>query len=299
MPNVLNFGSLNIDRVYRVPEIVLEGQTVSCYELNLYPGGKGLNQSIALSKAGATVYHAGGVGSDGKILIETLSAAGVNVSLLEKRNSLSGHAIIQVDDSGQNCIIISPGSNYGNSEHYIEHVLKHFKRGDLLVLQNEIDKNEAILRKAKTMGMFVALNPSPMNEKIFNLPLGLVDFFLVNEHEASAVVGHKKNQTNEQLIKEMSKLFPHSVIVMTLGSNGSLCITPEGEMYHQDATPVDVVDTTAAGDTYTGYFLAEYLQGKSIPKAMNIASMAAAISVSRKGAAPSIPARNEVIAQLI
>lgn len=304
MSKVLCFGSLNIDRVYKVDEIVREGETISAEELKIYPGGKGLNQSVALAKAGAQVSIAGGIGQDGKILIDTLNEAGVDTALLETRNCPTGHAIIQVNRQGQNCILISAGANYGNTLSSIQKIIEIFDVDDLLLLQNEIDLNESIIELAKARGMKIALNPSPMNEAIFSLPLSLVDIFLVNEHEAIALLDRyastpdTKSLSFDEILMLLGDLFPNATIVLTLGEKGSACLVPGGEVFNQNVYPVKTVDTTAAGDTFTGYFLTALLKGEAISECLKQASMASSIAVSRPGAAPSIPERGEVMKAL-
>lgn len=301
MAKVLVFGSLNLDRVYKVQEIVKEGETVSALSLEIFPGGKGLNQAVALVRAGATVYLAGGIGTDGTLLRETLVAAGVKLDYLETREGISGHAIIQVDARGQNCILIHPGTNHGNQTAYIDRVLVNFAPGDLLVLQNEIDGNAEIMKRAKAQGLQIALNPSPMDKAILDLPMDLVDCLLVNEHEAAALLGDPSPSSNVQeedvvaILQALGARYPGTILVLTLGARGAVCRTPDGKIYRQAAVPTKVVDTTGAGDTFTGYFLKAIQAGQPVPDALQLTATAAAIAVSRKGAAPSIPSLDDVL----
>ncbi len=305
MSKVLCFGSLNIDRVYKVEEIVREGETISAKELKMYPGGKGLNQSVALAKAGAQVSIAGGIGQDGNILRKTLEKAGVNTALLELREGPTGHAVIQVNDRGQNCILISAGANHGNTLPSVQKIVEKFDDGDLLLLQNEIDLNKVIMEQAKIRGMRIALNPSPMNEEIFSLPLELVDIFLINEHEAVALLNRYASSidlaalTFDEILDVLGSLFPNAIIVLTMGEKGSFCRISDGTIFNQKIFPVTVVDTTAAGDTFTGYFLTALLRGETISECLKEASMASSIAVSRPGAAPSIPEKSEVMNALL
>lgn len=300
MTRILNYGSLNLDRVYKVKDIVREGETISAQSLDIYPGGKGLNQSVALARAGADVTMAGGIGSDGDLLRETLIAAGVDITPLVVREKPSGHAVIQVDLAGRNCILISAGANHGNTPEAIERVLNGFQSGDLLLLQNEIDGNDEIILQAKKRDMKIALNPSPMDEAVLALPLDQVDYFLVNEHEAFALLERQElttELTNDyilEILKELGEAYPRATILMTLGSQGSACRTVDGTYLRQPVYPTNVVDTTAAGDTFTGFFLAAHLNDKPLPECLQQASMAASLAVSRPGAAPSIPTLDEV-----
>lgn len=304
---VLCFGSLNIDNVYSVDHFVAKGETLSSLGLEIFTGGKGLNQSVALAKAGAKTYHAGSIGPDGQFLVETMKEAGVRteyVTLLPQAHT--GSAIIQRDREGDNCILLYGGTNQMITEGQVDQVLSHFGRGDYLVLQNEINELPYLVRQAHEKGMVIVLNPSPMNEKILQLPLEDIDIFMLNEIEAGQILssaGGKKAQAEggspaipadkEGLAEALHAAFPDALIVLTLGSEGSVCISREGT-FSQAIFRVPVADTTAAGDTYTGFFIAGLLKGRSIPEAMKYASAASAIAVSRKGAAPSIPTEKEV-----
>lgn len=290
---VLCFGSLNIDYTYKVEHFVQKGETISSQSLQVFSGGKGLNQSIALAKAGAEVYHAGAIGTDGRFLLEQMEEAGVHTEhvavLTEVR---SGNAIIQNDKDGDNCIILYGGANQAITREQADTVLESFEEGDYLVLQNEINELPYIMEKAHTKGMKVILNPSPMDEKIQALPLEQVDYFLLNEVEAGQILGTKETD-GEALAERLLERFPRAVIVLTLGSKGSIYADHERRI-SQKAYRVKAVDTTAAGDTFTGYFIAEMASGQEPEKAMDLAAKASAIAVTRAGAAPSIPLRGEV-----
>ena len=295
---VLCFGSLNIDYTYSVDHFVQKGETLSSTSLQVFTGGKGLNQSIALAKAGAEVYHAGAIGPDGRFLLTAMEQAGVDtryVSVLE--DARTGNAIIQRDRDGDNCILLYGGTNQMITEQQIDDVLAHFDRGDYLILQNEINNLPYLMRRAHEKGMVVALNPSPMNEKIPALPLDFVDLFLLNEVEARQILSRSDDTAHEELAKALLERFPGAVIVLTLGGDGSLCIDKDGCLT-QGAFRVEVADTTAAGDTFTGFLIGGLLSGKDRKTAMREASAAAAIACSRPGAAPSIPTPDEVQAFL-
>lgn len=292
---ILSFGSLNIDYVYTVPHFVQKGETLSAKELNVYTGGKGLNQSIALSKAGMETYQAGAIGADGMFLLEELKEAGVNteyVKILEEVRT--GNAIIQNDADGDNCILLYGGANQAISKDQVDEVFKNFKEEDYLLIQNEINNLSYIVEKAKQVGMKIILNPSPMNEKILELPLDQIDYFILNEIEAMQILGVEEQEIDGKYFANLlHKKFPSATIILTLGSGGSVCIS-ENEYVEQSIYKVNVVDTTAAGDTYTGYFIAGILGGKTIKESMDMAAKASAIAVTRQGAAPSIPTVEEV-----
>ena len=290
---ILNFGSLNIDYTYDVDHFVRGGETLSSKALHLFPGGKGLNQSIAASRSGADVWHAGAVGkSDGEFLIKQLNEAGVNTDYVKRLEVPSGHAIIQRQPDGGNCILLFGGSNQEITRGMADEVLEHFGKGDYLLLQNEISEVGYIMKQAAEKGMRIVLNPSPMDEKIGKLPLETVDYFLLNEVEAESLCGEGANRP-EAMMEKLTKGFPKAKIVLTLGSQGSLYWDGE-KMIKQPCYKVKAVDTTAAGDTFTGFFIGGLSQGMEGVKALDWAAIAAAVAVSRAGAATSIPSKEEV-----
>lgn len=290
---ILNFGSLNIDYVYSLNHFVQKGETITSDKLNVFAGGKGLNQSIALSRAGGNVYHAGAIGADGVFLEEVLNEAGVDTRFLMKYEDVrTGNAIIQKDRGGDNCIILYGGANQAITKEMADEVLSAFGEGDWLFLQNEISEIPYIVEKAHERGMRIVLNPSPMNEKILRINLNYIDCFILNEVEAHALV--QEDVDKAALLNQLKERFPHAEIVLTLGEKGSVYAGAEG-IVEQKAYQVATVDTTAAGDTFTGYYMAGRLQGESVKEALDMASRASAIAVSKKGAAPSIPKRDEVL----
>ena len=288
---ILSFGSLNIDYVYSVPHFVKKGETLSAKELNVYTGGKGLNQSIALARAGVETYQAGAIGTDGMFLLEQLKEAGVKTDLVKILDDVrTGNAIIQNDDEGDNCIVLFGGANQAITKEQVDEVFKDFTNEDYLLIQNEINELSYIVEKAKEEGMKIILNPSPMNEKIMKLPLDQIDYFILNEIEAMQILEMDKPEEidGKYIASLLHERFKDATIVLTLGSEGSVCISDD-EYVEQSIYKVKAIDTTAAGDTYTGYFIAGILNGKTIKESMDIASKASAIAVTRQGAAPSIP----------
>lgn len=290
---VLNFGSLNVDYVYKLPHVVMKGETISSRSLNTYPGGKGLNQSIALGKAGAEVYHAGAIGEDGRFLVDFLNESGVNTKFVKIFSDIkSGHAIIQNDDEGDNCILLYGGANQAITKEQVDETMEEFEAGDYLVLQNEINELKYIVEKAHEKGMQIVLNPSPMNEKITELPLEYINYFLLNEIEASQILG-KQVDSPDEIIAALAEVFPKAKIVLTLGGDGSVYFDGVKKV-PQHIYKVNTVDTTAAGDTFTGYFIAGEMKGQAIEVSMDMAAKAAAITVSRPGAGVAIPTLKEV-----
>lgn len=291
---VLNFGSLNIDYVYSVDHIMREGETQACMKMERFCGGKGMNQSIALAKAGVNVFHAGMVGADGEWLIEMCQKSDVDTRYIRKTNGKSGHTIIQVDKNAQNCILLYGGANREITEAYIDEVLNEFEKGDIILLQNEVNLLDKIIEKAYEKEMVIILNPSPMDEEIKKCNLNKVSILLLNEIEGEQITGET---APEKILDKLSVHYPEMKVVLTLGGNGSV-YQEKGKRCKQEIFPVKPVDTTAAGDTFTGYFIASVLEGMPVEKGMEMAAKAASIAVSRKGAAASVPYRKEVEEQL-
>lgn len=289
---ILNFGSLNLDHVYQMEHFVRPGETISSENLSILCGGKGLNQSVALARAGAKVCHAGKIGADGGMLRNRLEENGVDVSCLLQGECPTGHAIIQVDKSGQNCIILFGGANTAITEQEADSVLASFERGNILLLQNEISALPHILEKAGQLGLQIALNPSPIDDKLVCLSeLKYVKWFIMNEIEGCELTGKTKP---DEILSEMHRRYPGCEVVLTLGKQGAVYSDGKNTVKH-GIYNVPVVDTTAAGDTFTGFFLAAISSGEEPARAMKLASIASSISVGRKGASDSIPTMDEVL----
>jgi len=291
MTRILNMGSINIDYVYTVPHFVQAGETLSASSRRIFPGGKGMNQSIALARAGANVVHAGMVGSDGNELLTVLQDAGVDTRLVSQSDSPTGHTFIQINPDGQNCILLFSGANQRLDEAFVDEALSTFSKGDILVLQNEVSCIDYAMKKAKAKGMDIAFNPSPFGPEIAGYSLDLVDFWLLNEIEGQALTEKSKPL---EMLDAMGKIYPNATIVLTLGEDGVLCLE-KGSVLRHGSYKVDVIDTTAAGDTFTGYFISSVAAGTNTAEALRLASVAASISVSRIGAAVSIPHWDEVV----
>ena len=287
---ILNFGSLNIDHVYQVDHFVRAGETLASSGYARHMGGKGFNQSIALARAGAAVYHAGCMGEDGDFMRAYLHEAGVNVAFLRTVDGPTGHAMIQVEPSGENCILLFGGANQRIEAAQIRETLAHFAAGDILLLQNEINGLPFLMKYAHEKGMQIALNPSPIDGGLFSLPLDTVRWFLLNEIEGEALTGVKEPK---RICQKLLENYPNAEMILTLGSEG-VCYQSKDQKLVHPSYRVPVVDTTAAGDTFTGYFLAKISAGESVSYALECASKAAALAVSQEGAAPSIPTIEEV-----
>ncbi len=288
---ILNLGSLNIDDVYSVIHFVQPGETLSSTDYKQFCGGKGLNQSIALANAGAEVYHAGAIGQDGLFLKNRLESAGVDTSLVKVGDIPSGRAIIQVVPEGENSIILFKGANHTLTKADVDSMLEPFSRGDYLLLQNEINNAEYIIDAAFDKGMKIVLNPAPMEPAILSLPLGKISIFVVNEIEGEGFTGETEP---EKIGKAFERLYPDAVLVLTLGSKG-VYYRRNGQVIREPAEKIEAVDTTAAGDTFIGYFLAGTAKGDNTSEALKLASHAAAVTCTRMGASDSIPEISELL----
>lgn len=287
---VLNFGSLNLDYVYKVDHILQRGETLSTSGMNVFCGGKGLNQSVALSKANVIPYHAGTIGEDGDILLEFLRNSGMDATYINQINGKSGHTIIQVDSHGQNCILVHAGANRCQNSSHIDRVLKDFGKGDYILLQNEINELDYIIQEAFEREMKVILNPSPIDHHLWTCDLEKVYLFIMNELEGEALTGCKEPL---DILKSMKERYPNAEVLLTLGDKGAYYKT-ESKYYFQEIVPTKTIDTTAAGDTFTGYFIAGLIDKLSVEENMQRCAKAASITVSREGAAQSIPTLEEV-----
>lgn len=288
---ILNFGSLNIDHVYHVDEFVTPGETKLTKNLTKFAGGKGNNQSIALAKAGAKVYHAGAIGADGQFLLDNLIKENINIDYIDiNPNTATGHAIIQVNDQGENCILLHGGANQEISVSYIHQVLDNFTKNDILLLQNEISNLDKIIEIAGKKQMVIYFNPAPICNKLLSYPLHYIDTFIVNVPEAKAITN--ANST-DQMLDKMAQLFPKSKVILTLGEQGVI-YQDQKTRISQPAYKVNAIDTTAAGDTFLGYFLASLQKNIEVKTALQIACKAASITVTRAGATTSIPYLHEL-----
>lgn len=291
---ILNFGSLNLDYVYNVDHFVRPGETLAALSRTVKAGGKGLNQSVALARAGACVSHAGCMGTGGESLKALLEENGVNTEFLLPVTEMQGHTMIQVNPEGENCILLFGGSNRCLPEEHVRNVISRFSREDWLILQNEINGLPLIVDLASSCGMKIVLNPSPYDENLKDVDFDKLDWLLVNEIEAEQITGQKDPAAVWNILHEQH---PRLSLLITLGSEGSVAWQVRDgkvETAHADAVHVRAVDTTAAGDTYTGYFIVGLTEGKPLEHCMNLAARAAAIAVTRPGAAESIPEKKEL-----
>lgn len=300
---ILNFGSLNIDHVYRVSRIVQPGQTVPSSRYQLFAGGKGANQSAALAQAGADVDHAGRIGADGGDLLAGLAQLGVDTRWTMIDPGLpTGHAIIQVEhDSGENAILLFPGANHAVDAEQIHTVLAAADDGSILLLQNEISNVHLLLEAGKSRGLFVAFNPAPFTADLASdTALAHVDLLIVNESEAAGIAGIEADRPPAEVMGALRHRVPaRTELLLTLGARGAVLNRPGKELIEVAAHEAGVViDTTAAGDTFIGFFLAARARGETDRTALREASIAAAICVTRPGARDAIPSRTDVTAEI-
>jgi ribokinase len=200
--------------------------------------------------------------------------------------------VIQIDESGQNNIIICGGANRCVDREDITAVLDYFGEGDMLLLQNEISNIAFAMEEAKRRGLLVAFNPSPADEGVFECDLNLVDYFILNEVEGKILAGIDSEEPDD-IMNALKDKYPEAAFMLTLGDQGCRFFNKEETLTHA-VYPVKAVDTTAAGDTFCGYFIAGIAQGLAIEEILDLASAAGAIAVTKKGAAPSVPTREEV-----
>ena len=287
----LVFGSLNIDKTYYLEHLAMPGETISAAKLKSSSGGKGFNQAVALCRAGRQVWMAGAVGMNGVSLLAELEAYGIDYKFVQSFDTDTGHAIIQVDEKGQNAIIVYSGANRLITKERIKEVLYHFEPGDLLVAQNEISEVPFLLHEAHIRGMRVAFNPSPCDARIDECSFGDVDILLVNETEGLYLTGEKEP---DAILDKLKNGWPEMSVVLTLGGDGSVYMDKTGQRTRCGIYRVKPVDATAAGDTFTGYFLDGWLEGKSPEVILRRAAIASGIAVSREGAGESVPRSSEV-----
>jgi ribokinase len=294
---ILVYGSLNIDLIYAVDHIVAPGETISSSSLVKSAGGKGANQAAALAKAGMSVYMAGKVGQDGRFLLDLLESFGVNTEKVVQYEGTTGQAIIQLDKNGQNSIVLFSGGNGAVTLEEIQKTIVEFSAGDIIVLQNEIVHIREIMECAKKQGLRICLNPSPCNEKISTFPLDLADILFVNEIEGATLAVLPSDAPLTDILDRLTKRFPNAEIILTAGKNGAYYGCGETRA-KGDIVDLPVADTTAAGDTFTGYFIAARSKGMPVPQVLAIACKASSITVSRMGAMESIPLAGEVFEQV-
>lgn len=295
---LLVFGSLNIDYVYQVPHFVQPGETLHSSSRQVFAGGKGLNQGVALAQGGGAVYFLGAVGhSDGALLLDTLKRHGIALDFVKERQEIpSGHTFIQVDASGQNCILLYGGANQSHTKEEIDACLGHFGAGDYLIMQNETNEAAYAMEQAAKRGLKVCINASPLDATLLAMPLEHCAFIIVNEIEGAALAHTSAEEDPDVILTGLKERFPQSSILLTLGSHGAImAMKGDNAAIRCPAYKMKAVDTTAAGDTFLGFFVSSLAAGVEPAEALQRATAASAIAVTRKGATPSIPNLDEVL----
>lgn len=287
---IFNLGSINIDHVYLTPHTVAPGETLSSHGYQRVLGGKGANQSIAVARAGAAVCHIGAINASDSDIIEQLAQDGINTTGIHFSELATGHAIIQVTDDGENAIVLFAGANHDITNSSLEKQLVNAQPGDWLLAQNETNHIQPALVLAKQQGLKVAFNPAPMTAAIKNIDPALVDLLIVNEIESEQLTG---SANIAKALSFFQQNWPTTEVIITQGSQG-VVHSYKGQTTELSAFSVDVVDTTAAGDTFVGYFLAQKSQNKSTSDALINACKAAALTVTQLGASSSIPTLSAV-----
>ena len=277
---ILNFGSLNVDYVYSVDYFVRAGETLKANSREVLPGGKGLNQSVALARAGADVSHAGCIGAEGEFLRGLLNENGVDTALLRTIDGMQGHTIIQVDSKGENCILLYGGTNRRIGEAQIDETLSHFGPGDWLGLQNEVNDLPRIVDAAHARGMRIVLNPSPYEEGLKAVDFGKLSWLLVNEVEACQCSG---SDQPERAWDVLHGQYPNLSVLITLGSYGSVIY--DGSSFYEipGYPPRQVVDATGCGDTYAAGYLYARAQGASCSEAGHLAAAMCTLKLEHTG----------------
>ncbi len=283
---IYNLGSINIDHLYTVAHLPQPGETLVANDFSIGLGGKGANQSIAAARAGSRVVHIGAIGSDGCWAKDQICEYGVDVSFIKTVKTATGHAIINLDQNGENAIVIFPGANNQQDISQISTALKTAQPDDILLLQNETTLQPVAADIALKRGMKVIYSAAPFSVDAVKKMLPVTSILMMNLLESE--------QLCAGLGTELHNL-PVENIIVTKGANGAdWHFVKNGEISHQPAFCVPVADTTAAGDTFAGYFAAGLDQGMDIKGAMQLGASAAALKVMRTGTGNAIPARAEV-----
>ena len=289
---IFSYGSINVDHIYQMPHLVTPGETLASTDYRQVLGGKGANQSIAAALAGVPVMHIGRYGKADGWVAAQLQDAGVDCSRVTAVDMPSGHAIIQVDVHAENSIILFAGANHSFRADELGALLDGAVTGDWLLLQNECSCTAEMISAAAAKGMQVAFNPSPMDDSVRTLPLHDLSLLVVNEIEAQQLLDCDW-QSQDQLVAALRSRLPTTRVVVTFGSKGALWIDTETVIY-VPALQVEAVDTTAAGDTFLGYFLAGLCQQNNPKTALEMGCKASSLAVQRVGASVSIPTLAEV-----
>lgn len=291
--HILNIGSLSIGRLFYVPHLPAPGEVIDAIREEQVPAGKGGHQSAAIARAGGPVRHVGSVGIDGLWIRDYLHGLGVDTGGISTGSVATGQAITAIDPAGEHSTIVVPGGNHLLTPDVIDAELEAAPADTMVLLQNEVANVGYVLKAAARRSLRVCFNPSPMSADIANYPLADVTTLVLNDHEARMLIG--SDAAPDRLLETLIRRYPSTVIILTLGPLGAVCF--DGVRHYRiPAVPTSVVDTTAAGDTFVGYYLARRAAGDSIVESLQLASTAASLTISRPGATRSLPSLAEVLA---
>lgn len=281
---IWNLGSINADFVYSVPHVPAPGETLASTGRQMFLGGKGTNMSVAAARAGARVNHIGAVGDDGRWAVERLLEYGVDTRNITVIGIETAQAIIMVDLHGENSIVLHPGANAEIPQATLQAALSEAETGDWLVIQNETNLQRTAASLGKKLGLQVAYAAAPFDAERVQAVLPYLDFLILNAVEAEQLA---------QATGQSPADLPVRDVIVTLGSEGADWYGAEGKQ-HFPAIRVTPVDTTGAGDTFTGYVLAGLDRGMPMAQAIAQATKAGALMVMRHGTADVIPDLSEV-----
>ncbi|MEP4199369.1 MAG: PfkB family carbohydrate kinase [Aliishimia sp.] len=281
---VFNLGSINRDKTIKVPRFPRPGETIAGQEASACLGGKGLNISLALHRAGQSVSHIGAVHKDDADTVNEIEVFGLKADAIERSSHMTGEAYVLLDDDRENAIVLCPGANMEISRNHIDQCFITAKSGDWLVLQNETNNQHYAVGKARAKGMTVGLVAAPFDAEVVGSLSGDLDLLVLNEIEAAQLEQAKSTSISNIGIP---------LVVVTKGAAGAT-LYRNGLPLHIASLPVKPIDTTAAGDTFFGFFLSAVLAGLSDNDALRRANAAAALSVQTYGAAHSIPTLRDV-----
>jgi ribokinase len=281
---ILNVGSINWDRVLRVPHFPAPGETLQASSVEVGLGGKGLNQTVAIARAGGAVRHIGAVGAADQRVREVLSRLGVDATkIADIDNCETGSATILVDVHGENLIVLDPGANMFVPDEVVAGAIGASAPGDWLLIQNETNQAGDCARLARARGMRVALSAAPFVAEVVVPLLKTVDLLSVNAVELQQLL---------EALGGRDRVPEALALLVTHGADGAEYIV-DGRTLRAAAHRVSVVDTTGAGDVFLGVFLAEVDRDRPVAAALTLASAAAAVQVGRIGAVGAIPSRDE------
>ena len=276
-----NLGSINLDLVYQVPHFPAPGETLMSTDFRRYPGGKGLNQSVAMARAGASVVHVGACGPDADFCLQELIDAGVELAV-DRTRSVSGQGVIYIDPTGENQIVLLPAANLEITPQQVSQGLESMGSNDWLVLQNETNLQVEAAKQARALGARVAYSAAPFESHALAEILPFVDVVAMNQGESEQAIQALGSQPEQWGCQ----------VLITLGVHGAKFFDGQG-WYEQSAPKVAPVDTTGAGDTFFGYFIA-HLDQAGPQQALKLATQASALQITRPGAASAIPRLEEL-----